>query len=182
MNVLVLTTMLPFVHGGAEELAANLVLQLRRHGAAAEMMAIPFTWEPAERLIEEMLIARSLRIANVDRLIALKFPAYLADHPSKTVWLLHQYRQAYDLRDAPSSIGQSNIPDTPRGIQILNAIRAADTGLTRCGGETLHQLPCHRRSPAALYGPRRHRAAAAGERSRAVHGGAVARTSWRAGG
>lgn len=122
MKVLVLTTMVPFVHGGAEELAQNLVLNLRLHGAEAETMALPFSWHPAERLVDEIMIARSLRIVNVDRLIALKFPAYLAEHPGKTVWLLHQYRQAYDLLDA----GQSNIPDTPHGREILGAIHRAD--------------------------------------------------------
>jgi glycosyltransferase involved in cell wall biosynthesis len=128
MKVLVLTTMVPFVHGGAEELCVNLVHQLRAHGAEAEAMALPFTWEPAERLIEEMLIARSLRITNTDRVIALKFPTWLIDHPSKTVWLLHQYRQAYDLLDA----GQSNIPATPRGEEILRAIQTADaSGLSQ---------------------------------------------------
>jgi glycosyltransferase involved in cell wall biosynthesis len=126
MKVLVLTTMVPFVHGGAEELCANLVRQLRLRGVTAEAMPLPFTWEPAERLIQEMLIARTLRVINADRVIALKFPAYLVTHPNKTVWLLHQYRQAYDLLDA----GQSNIPATPRGGELLRAIWAADaTGL-----------------------------------------------------
>jgi glycosyltransferase involved in cell wall biosynthesis len=114
--------MVPFVHGGAEELCVNLVSQLRAHGAEAEAMALPFTWDPAERLIEEILIARSLRIVNADRVIALKFPAYLVEHPVKTVWLLHQYRQAYDLLDA----NQSNIPPTRRGTEILRAIHSAD--------------------------------------------------------
>lgn len=123
MNVLVLSTMVPFVHGGAEELAANLVINLQRHGVAAEAMALPFSWDPAERLIEEMLIARSLRLYNVDRVIALKFPAYLVEHPDRTVWLLHQYRQAYDLRDA----GQSNIEHSPRGDTLQRAIRTADS-------------------------------------------------------
>ena len=45
-----------------------------------------------------------------DRVIALKFPAYLVPHRQKVLWILHQYRQAYDLWDA----GKSNIPDTPR--------------------------------------------------------------------
>ena len=123
MKVLVLGTMVPFLHGGAEELRDNLVANLRRHGVEAEAMSLPFTWNPAERLIEEMLIARSLRIGNADRVIALKFPAYLVEHPNKAVWLLHQYRQAYDLYDA----GQSNIPGDARGGAILQAIRSADT-------------------------------------------------------
>ena len=123
MKVLVLTTRVPFIHGGAEELRDHLVLNLRRRkGVEAEAVSIPFTWDPAERLMEEMLIARNLRLANVDRVIALKFPAYLVPHPDKVLWVLHQYRQAYDLYDA----GQSNIPRTARGDAIRSMIRNAD--------------------------------------------------------
>jgi glycosyltransferase involved in cell wall biosynthesis len=122
VNVLVLTTRVPFIHGGAEELRDNLVLNLRRAGVTAEAMSLPFTWEPAERLVEEMWIARTIEVANADRVIALKFPAYLVPHPNKVCWVLHQYRQAYDLFDA----GQSNIPMTPRGDAIRHMIRTAD--------------------------------------------------------
>lgn len=92
MKVLVLTTRVPFIHGGAEELRDHLVSNLRRHGVEAEAMSIPFTWDPAERLIEEMWIARTLEVTNADRVIALKFPAYLTPHPNKMLWVLHQYR------------------------------------------------------------------------------------------
>ncbi|MBV8459097.1 MAG: glycosyltransferase family 4 protein [Acetobacteraceae bacterium] len=123
MKVLVLSTMVPFVRGGAEEHCDHLVINLRRHGGVdAEVMRIPFTWHPAERLVEEMLIARSLAVANADLVIPMKFPAYLVPHPNKVLWLLHQYRQAYDLWDS----GQSNIPDTPRGREIRDMIRHAD--------------------------------------------------------
>ncbi len=123
MNVLVLSTMVPFVRGGAEELCDHLVRNLRLvPGVEAEAMRVPFSWEPAEKLVEEMLVSRSLSIVNVDRLIPLKFPAYLAPHPNKVPWLLHQYRQAYDLFDA----GQSNIEATPRGDALRGMIRAAD--------------------------------------------------------
>jgi glycosyltransferase involved in cell wall biosynthesis len=114
--------MAPFVWGGAEELAVHLVRNLTCSGAEAGVFRIPFSWEPPERLVDEMLIARRLRLTNVDRVIALKFPAYLVPWPNKVIWLLHQYRQAYDLRDA----GQSNIPETDRGHEILSAIRRAD--------------------------------------------------------
>ena len=122
MKVAVLSTKVPFVHGGAEELFDHLVLNLRAAGVEVEGFRLPFTWNPAERLLDEMLIARRLRFYNIDRLIALKFPAYLAPWNNKVVWLLHQYRQAYDLLDA----GQSNIPDDERGREIVRAIRTAD--------------------------------------------------------
>jgi glycosyltransferase involved in cell wall biosynthesis len=122
MKVLVLSTKVPFVHGGAEELFDHLVRNLRLAGVEAEGMRLPFSWEPAEQLIDEMLIARRLRVTNVDRVIALKFPAYMVPWHDKVLWLLHQYRQAYDLLDA----GQSNIPGDARGAQVLSAIRTGD--------------------------------------------------------
>ena len=122
MKVLVLSTMVPFVHGGAEELCDHLVGNLRLAGVDAEAFRIPFTWNPADRLIDEMVIARTLRLDNVDRVIALKFPAYMVPWHDKVLWLLHQYRQAYDLRDA----GQSTIADDARGEQIVAAIRTGD--------------------------------------------------------
>src|SRR4051812_1918696 len=122
MKVLVLNNMAPFIWGGAEELGRHLVHNLRLAGVEAEAIRIPFSWEPSERLIEEVVTCESLRLTNVDRVIALKFPAYLIPHPVKTLWLLHQYRQAYDLWD----VGHSNIPATSRGEQVRDFIRAAD--------------------------------------------------------
>jgi glycosyltransferase involved in cell wall biosynthesis len=122
VKVLVLTTCVPFLRGGAEILRDSLVSHLLEAGVDAESISIPFTWDPAERLIEEMLIARSLRLANVDRVIALKFPAYLVPFENKVIWLLHQYRQAYDLYDA----GWSNLLGTPRGETIRTMIQHAD--------------------------------------------------------
>lgn len=122
MNVLVLNNMAPYVWGGAEELAFHLVRNLRLSRVNAEVMRIPFSWNPAERLIDEIALCRMLRLFNVDRVIALKFPAYHVPHDQKVLWLLHQYRQAYDLRDA----GQSNIPNSDRGREIRRLVQEAD--------------------------------------------------------
>ena len=122
MKILVLSNRLPFSHGGAEELAFHLVRNLQMAGHGAEAMRIPFSHQPFERLIDEMVIGRSLRVANVDLVIALKFPAYLVPHGNKVIWLLHQLRQAYDLFDA----GDTLIPRTPRGDEIRAMVRKAD--------------------------------------------------------
>ena len=122
MRVLVLNNMAPFVWGGAEELSVHLVRNLRLQGVEAEAVRLPFAWNPPERLLDEMLIARSIRLARVDRIIALKFPAYLVPWPNKVLWLLHQFRQAYDLYDS----GHSDIPATEAGDAIRTAIRNAD--------------------------------------------------------
>jgi glycosyltransferase involved in cell wall biosynthesis len=123
MNVLVLNNAAPFIRGGAEELADELVRQLnRRDGVSAECFRLPFAWEPRERLVDEILLHRALQLVNVDRVIALKFPAYLVPHSNKVLWLLHQFRQAYDLADA----GQSHLGDDETGKAIKAAIRRAD--------------------------------------------------------
>lgn len=123
MKILVTTNAAPFVRGGAEELADHLVHHLNaRSGIRAELLRIPFRWDPAERLIEEMVLVRALKLYNVDRVIGLKFPAYLIPHHDKMLWLVHQYRQAYDLyRD-----GYSNIETGPAGQRIVDAIKTAD--------------------------------------------------------
>ena len=33
----------------------------------------------------------------IDLVVGTKFPSYLVRHPNKRVWLVHQFRQAYDL-------------------------------------------------------------------------------------
>jgi glycosyltransferase involved in cell wall biosynthesis len=122
VKVLVLNTGAAFQRGGAELLAEELARRLSAlPGVEAEMLRLPFQWVPTERLIEEMLLHRQLRLVNVDRVIALKFPAYLVPHHHKTLWLLHQFRQAYDLADA----GQG-LSDDGREGQIKRAIRTAD--------------------------------------------------------
>lgn len=122
MKVLVVNNMAPFVWGGAEELAAHLVKNLVLAGHEAEVLRIPFQWEPASQIPSQMLMVRGFELANVDRVIALKFPAYLIRHPHKTLWLLHQYRQAYDLYDA----GQTNLPAGQSGEEIRALIKNAD--------------------------------------------------------
>ena len=122
MKILVVNNMSPFVWGGAEELAVNLRRALIRDGHEAEVVRIPFQWKPATRIPSQMLMVRAMEIHGVDRVIALKFPAYLIRHPHKTIWLLHQYRQAYDLYE----VGQTNLPSDSRGEAIRALITHAD--------------------------------------------------------
>lgn len=122
MKVLIVNNMAPFIWGGAEELAANLQRNLIIAGHDAEIMRIPAQWEPASRIVSQMLLTRTMEIFNTDHVIALKFPAYLVRHHRKSLWLLHQYRQAYDLYDA----GQTNLSADQAGADIRKAIINAD--------------------------------------------------------
>jgi glycosyltransferase involved in cell wall biosynthesis len=122
MKVAIVNNQAPFVRGGAELLAEWLHDKLEEYGHQAEIVRIPFQWNPPERIIDHMLSARLIRLANVDRVIAFKFPAYYVPHESKVLWLLHQFRQAYDLWGTP----YQDIPATPTGHRIREAIVDAD--------------------------------------------------------
>lgn len=127
MRVLALTTQVPFVRGGAERLAEGLIQAIQQAGHDAELVSIPFKWYPSEKILDHMLIARLLDLTEacgekIDRVIGLKFPAYLAPHPNKVMWVVHQHRTAYDLWDSE----YGDLLNTPNGHQVRQAIRNAD--------------------------------------------------------
>ena len=130
MRVGVVTSQVPFVRGGAEMHAEALLRQLALAGHQAELIGVPFKGYPARRIPEQMLACRLLDVEEsagvpIDRVIALKFPAYLVPHPQKVIWLLHQHRAAYDLWDGPLS----DLRDSPDGAHVRQAIMAADRAL-----------------------------------------------------
>ncbi|MBG1260440.1 glycosyltransferase family 4 protein [Nostoc commune] len=127
MRVLVTTVKIPFVHGGAEILADSLIKALREAGHQAEIVSIPFKSYPHERILDNMLACRVLDISEfsgqkVDRVVGLKFPAYLIPHPHKVMWLVHQHRTAYDLWGTE----YCDLIHSPNGVQIREAIINAD--------------------------------------------------------
>ena len=130
MHVLITTTHVPFVQGGAEVHARSLQDALVAAGHQAEIVAVPFKWYPPERILDTMLACRltDLTEANgrkIDRVIGLKFPAYLIPHPNKVLWILHQHRQAYEQWN--HALGDMEYYGN--GREVRDAIRRADTQL-----------------------------------------------------
>ena len=130
MHIVIATTQVPFVQGGAEVHARNLLEALRAAGHAAEIVAVPFKWYPPERMLDAMLACRLLDLTEsngrkIDRVIGLKFPAYLIPHPDKVLWILHQHRQAYEQWDGPLS----DMVHYGNGREVRDAVRLADTRL-----------------------------------------------------
>ena len=119
MKLLVANNAAPFVRRGAELLADRLVLELRRAGHEAELLRLPLGATPAQ-ILDGIVSASLLDVVNVDRIIGLKFPAYLIPHPDVVIWLVHQFRQAYD----PAPVGWQQDPVLD---PIVHAVRAADT-------------------------------------------------------
>src|SRR4051794_29078317 len=101
MRVAVCAPQVPFVRGGAELMAEDLVAALRVRGHEAEIVSVPFKWYPGTRVLDQAFLWRLVDLTEadgraIDRVIATKFPAYCVRHPNKVVWVLHQFRQAYD--------------------------------------------------------------------------------------
>jgi glycosyltransferase involved in cell wall biosynthesis len=127
MKLLVANNAAPFVRGGAELLADRLVLELRRAGHEAELLRLPLGNTP-EQIRDGVLAASLLEAVNVDRVIGLKFPAYLIPHQDVVIWLIHQFRQAYD----PPPVGWTKDPSTDPVVSAIKvADRAAFAGATR---------------------------------------------------
>lgn len=121
MKIGVLNNAVPFVRGGAELLAEKLVLEIGRAGHQAELVRIPFQWEPPAAALDSMLSAGLVRLEAYDRIVALKFPTYLVPHDDVVIWLLHQFRQVYDLWGQPSGW-----PENSETRDIRELVRAAD--------------------------------------------------------
>src|SRR5207244_9308895 len=86
----------------AESFAGDLVGELRARGHEADLVTIPYKWYPGERVLSQAFLWRLLDLSEsdgrpIELAIATKFPSYAVRHPNKVVWLLHQFRQAYEL-------------------------------------------------------------------------------------
>jgi len=102
MRIAVCSPQVPFSHGGAEVLAEQLVDELNAREHEAALVTVPFKWYPGERVLTQAFLWRLLDLEEtdgrpIDLAIATKFPSYVVRHPRKVVWLVHQFRQAYEL-------------------------------------------------------------------------------------
>ena len=102
MRIAVCRPQVPFSRGGAEIFTDELVRQLRERDHEADIVSVPFKWYPGQRVLTQAFLWRLLDLTEadgrrIDLVVATKFPSYCVRHPNKVVWLLHQFRQAYEL-------------------------------------------------------------------------------------
>lgn len=98
-------------------------------GVVSEVMAIPVRRGDQERLLDDAALCGWLRTLNVDRVVALNFPAYMLPFGDTVVWLAdgaHPFAREAELAD--------DEPAERRGKDIRCMIRAADIeALSRSG-------------------------------------------------
>ncbi|MDP9303255.1 MAG: glycosyltransferase family 4 protein [Actinomycetota bacterium] len=129
MRIAVCAPQVPFERGGAEIFADDLVGELRARGHETDLVTVPYKWYPAERVLSQAFLWRLLDLSEsdgrpIELAIATKFPSYAVRHPNKVVWLLHQFRQAYDLdRTELGQFGESaEERATRRAVQRLDRV------------------------------------------------------------
>jgi glycosyltransferase involved in cell wall biosynthesis len=129
MRIAVCAPQVPFARGGAEIFADDLVAELNERGHEADLVTVPYKWYPGERVLSQAFLWRLLDLSesdgrSIDLVIATKFPSYAVRHENKVVWLLHQFRQAYELdRTELGQFGETaEERATRRAVQRLDKV------------------------------------------------------------
>ena len=127
LNILICTSQVPFTTGGGESHVEGLRNALIQAGHKAEVAALPFKWYPPTEIMRGALAWRLLDLSSangkpIDLVIGMKFPAYLAAHENKVLWVMHQYRAAYNLWGTQFD----DLSSYPEGPRIKDWIRQCD--------------------------------------------------------
>lgn len=139
MRIAVTSVQVPFIRGGAEIMADQLMQALSRHGHAAELITMPFRFGPFAAVRQAMNSWAAEDFSRfdcgaIDRVLCLKFPCYYLNHPNKVVWLMHQHRSVYELfntsyGECDQTLGASEFRSEiiERDTQALKSARAVFT-------------------------------------------------------
>jgi len=129
MRIAVCASQVPFSHGGAEIHVDSLLRELRERGFETDLIKLPFSDATRPALLRSCVAWRLLDLApapgqsEIDLVIATRFPSYLIRHPNKVVWLIHQHRAAYELKDTP----YSDLGHRPEDERVVELIRRMDS-------------------------------------------------------
>jgi len=150
VRIAILHPQTSFVRGGAELHTEELTRALREAGHDAEIVTIAGKWYPGAEIVHQMAVWRSFDVSEsngmkIDAVIALKFPAYLAPHDRKIVWLIHQHRSAYELWDHPD-YGDLKVQE--EGEQVRDLIHSKNVQQRLWNALRIPAEPLYHPSPA----------------------------------
>jgi glycosyltransferase involved in cell wall biosynthesis len=129
MRVVVVRPQIPFARGGTEIMADRLVQELRVREHEADLVTLPFKWYPGARVLTQAFLWWLVDLEEadgtpIDMVVGTKFPSYLVRHPNKRVWLVHQFRQAYELDGTELGQFAESVEDRAlrRKVQALDRV------------------------------------------------------------
>lgn len=162
MNVLILGVQVPYVRGGAEILNQSLKEKIQEAGHRVDIVTLPFRWIPKTELVKNCAAWRLMNLEEIngekiDRVIATKFPSYLVEHPRKVTWLVHQFREIYDLYNTMYTAFHNEIEDNQVREAIIKmdseALRDSRRVFTISQNVSNRLLKFNNRRSTALYPP-----------------------------
>lgn len=122
MQVVIATTVVPFIRGGGTLIIDWLEEELVRRNHEVRVLRIPFASE-FPRMPEQMVGLRTMDVSHLgERLIAVRTPSYLLQHPAKVLWFIHHHRPCFDLHGTP----YQDVPNTAAGDRYVAMFREAD--------------------------------------------------------
>lgn len=122
MKVGIISTAVPLVKGGGRFIVDWLHEKLIAHGHEAEIVYIPYTDE-MEHILPQMAAIRMMKLDDYfDRVITIRPPAHMVQHPRKVVWFIHHLRMFYDLWQTP----YCPVADDAGGRAMRAAVMDAD--------------------------------------------------------
>jgi glycosyltransferase involved in cell wall biosynthesis len=123
LRIILASSFLPFVNGGARFIVEWLEQTLLEYGHQVERFYLPFD-EPQDEILEQMMAYRLISLEErSDVLVTFRPPAHVLKHPNKVVWFIHHIRSFYDLAETPLR----GFADTSKGRAVREALVDVDT-------------------------------------------------------
>ncbi|HEY8616140.1 glycosyltransferase family 4 protein [Phenylobacterium sp.] len=127
MRIVLASSFVPHVNGGARFIVEWTEEMLRAHGHEVERFYLPFVDEPDD-VLGQMAAYRLMDLSqSCDRLIAFRPPSHVLQHPNKVLWFIHHIRVFYDLWDQGYGTG----PQHPRQAASRRRLMSFDTAALR---------------------------------------------------
>lgn len=122
MRIVLASSFVPFIRGGARFIVEWLEEKLLEHGHEVERFYLP-TLDGPDHVLEQASLYRLMDLSDAgDRLIAFRPPAYVLRHPNKVLWFIHHIRIYYDMW------GHEHAPaPTAYNAAVRDALRRLDT-------------------------------------------------------
>lgn len=122
MRIAIVSTTVPTIAGGGSLIVSWTAEALRQAGHQVEEFMIPFPTS-LRTTMPAMVGLRAMPFGEeVDRLVAIRWPAHLIAHPNKATWFIHHYRPLFDLWDTE----YRPVRDDAEGRAYREALREMD--------------------------------------------------------
>jgi len=121
-KVLIVTTIVPFTRGGDRHMVDSLKLKFREYGHEADLLLLPFS-DDFTQIPKQLVALKLLHLEDyADRMVAVRTPSYIIDHPNKACWFIHHHRGAFDLWNTRMQDMQA----APEGLAVRRLLARSD--------------------------------------------------------